>query len=248
MQVDLRSIFSPEVIIEEVVINVEKIICDKANNGDINVVKLGNMLVRSPKNPTISPESNVPGANDEVILSNKEKRKERKWSKKETAFDKTNDANEKPSQVAATGTEKHFVVKKMKIHLGDCELYNMAGKGEHKTVKLDLTWNFTNVRSGQDVVRKITEDLQIHGVAVVIGSALGAIFNLSGISYIKNSIHKVGKVGQGLMRGIAEAIGGFLPGREGTEHSAVNLKKESKTLNESSSDALPLDEKSSAEI
>ncbi|MDR0418155.1 MAG: hypothetical protein LBH08_01840 [Puniceicoccales bacterium] len=211
MQVDMRSLIKSQVEIEEAKVDVEKIICEKNDNGDINIVEFAEIFIPKKKNKLpkfIKNAGNIDGAIAyDTIVSPRKKRHLSKMADKSSA---TMDEDSEKDQ---------FIIKKIKIALGVCELYNITNKGDHKTIKLDLLWDFHNAHSLDKIVKKVGRDLQNYGVSIVVYGILESIFNIPGLNAAKYTIEKIRNIVGGTFKGITENIVRLLPNYDEKENT-----------------------------
>jgi hypothetical protein len=80
------------------------------------------------------------------------------------------DKPDAPLRFFAIREGSQCVVRKMTIYLGKIELHNVAK--ESKKIKINETWNFTNVRSESEVIESISVRLQHHSIGLIIQNAL----------------------------------------------------------------------------
>ncbi|MDR1366814.1 MAG: hypothetical protein LBJ13_02815 [Puniceicoccales bacterium] len=206
MQVDMRSLIKSQVEIEEAEVDVEKIVCEKGDNEDINIVKFAEIFIPKDKNKLPKFIKNAGGIDgavtyDTVVSSRKKKRLSKITDRSSAATDGDSEKNQ-------------FIIKKIKIAFGVCELYNIANKGDHKTMKLDLLWDFHNARSLDGIVRKVGRDLQSYGVSIVVYGVLESIFNIPGLNVAKYTVVKIRDIVGGVFKGVTETIVELLPGYE----------------------------------
>ncbi|MDR2807314.1 MAG: hypothetical protein LBB11_04150 [Puniceicoccales bacterium] len=189
VKVNLLSFLKSETVIDEVFINIDKVTCERTEDGRINLMELKTAF--SPKESTASTEA----------VESRSKRK--RGSQKSSAKAGTQDAS--------AGDSFKFVIKKLHLHVGSFELYNITAKKEHKTINANLTWNFVDVHSTKEIGDTITTQLQNYGLSIIIQSLWGTVLDLPGIKTAKQAVQKVGQFSQDVLKNTAETVMGLLP-------------------------------------
>ncbi|MDR1591118.1 MAG: hypothetical protein LBR92_03970 [Puniceicoccales bacterium] len=197
---DLLTLFNPEMVLEESVIDVDRIICETNKRSEINILSLLEAFV--------PPEKEVPKS---IKKLEKNDNNRKNYPVKITA---NKLKNKTPLKFFANNEGGRCVVRKMAVYLGTFELHNITRDGDNKEIEVNERWNFTNVRSQREVIEAIKIRLQQHGIGLVIQAAFEAIFNFPGIKSAKGVIEGMGRLGQVFFKGIAEAMGKMLPNKE----------------------------------
>ncbi|MDR2200813.1 MAG: hypothetical protein LBN94_01755 [Puniceicoccales bacterium] len=195
VKADLFSLFNPEVVVDEIILDVDKIVYDRSETGDINLELLSKAFVSSKKEHPQTSKGNV-------VSAKKDTPKQKIFAK--TAPNVKSDAG--PLKLTLIDGECHFMVRKMTVHLGHLELYNFPTKGAHRNINIDATWNFTNVHSRQEISDVIIAHLQGYGIALIIQNVLATIFDLPGVKSVKRSVKKVSHFGQRLIKGVVKTF------------------------------------------
>jgi hypothetical protein len=200
---NLLTVFNPEIVIDEVVLGIERVICEKGADGEMNVWAFQNAF-------SVLDESDL-GA----LPRRRRRAKRRSGGEEESAVEK---AAPKANGAGDSGPLKffaqnggRFVIRKMTIRMGSFELHNITAPGEKKEIDVNQTWTLTDVRSRKDVVDFVMARLQSYGLGIVLQSALGAIFNLPGMKLVKHGMEKVSHLGRGVFKGVGEAMTRILP-------------------------------------
>jgi hypothetical protein len=216
VKANLLTILSPEVILEEAVVNVKRVIYDTNRRGEINVLSLAEAF-GMPKEENLEPIKKL--KNSEPGLKND---RDRKKHLVKVASDKFKDGA--PLRLFAIREGGQCIARKMVIYLGKIELHNATREGESKEIAINETWNFTDVRSLTEVIESIKVRLQRHSIDLVIESVFETVFNLPGIKFTKRLINRIGHFSQGLFGGIAESVMKVLPSK-GDINIEDNLSK-----------------------
>jgi hypothetical protein len=203
VKANLMTIFSPEVVIEEVIIEVDRIVCDANKQSEINILSFMEAF------------SGSEGKDSKLVQKlpkNDRSDRERKKYPMKIAADKLN--NGVPLRFLAIHESGQCVAKKMLVYLGKFELHNVIREGESAEIEVNATWNFTDVRSQSEVIEAIKARLQRHGINLIIQNAFEAIFNLPGIKPAKRLITGISRFSQDFFRDITESVMKMLPSKE----------------------------------
>jgi hypothetical protein len=196
---NLLTVMSPEIVIEEVVLGMERVICEKNSGGETNLGTFQNAFSMLQKNDLDSAPKRRRGA-----------RKRNRGDGEKTAAVADGASNNGPLKLFAQSGSR-FVIRKMMIHVGSFELHNITASGEQQVVDVNQTWTLTNVHSRKEVIDFVTARLQKYGVNIAIQSVFGAIFNLPGVRSVKSAMAKVGQLGRGMFKKVSETVMQELP-------------------------------------
>jgi hypothetical protein len=108
--------------------------------------------------------------------------------------------------------ERHFMIRQLNFAIGTCELYNIPNREDHKVIKFDLLWNFHNVRSLEDVAKKVEYDLRKCGVPIIVSNVLESIFNIPGINMVRHTVKAARHIGGSIFKGVTKVITWLVPG------------------------------------
>ncbi|MDR2371977.1 MAG: hypothetical protein LBD60_02410 [Puniceicoccales bacterium] len=203
VKANLLTVFNPEMVIEEVILEVDRIVCDANKQSEINILSFMEAFASSE------------GKDSKLVQKspkNDRSDRERKKYPVKVAADKLN--NGVPLRFFSIHESGQCVAKKMLVYLGKFELYNVIREGESTEIAVNATWNFTDVRSQSEVIEAIKARLQRHGINLIIQNAFEAIFNLPGIKHAKRLIVGISRFSQDFFKGITESVMKMLPSKE----------------------------------
>jgi hypothetical protein len=196
---NLLTVFNPEIIFEDIIIDVDRVICDTNGRGEINILNLMEAFAK-PKENELEP-----------IKKLKKDSRERKKYPVKVASHKL--PKEESLKFFAIREGSQCVARKMVVYIGKFELHNMTKEGENREIKIDEMWSFSNVRSQSEVIEAIKVRLQRHGVGLVIQNTFEAIFNLPGVKPVTHLIKGISRFSQGFFKGVAESMMKILPSK-----------------------------------
>jgi hypothetical protein len=196
---NLLTIMSPEIVVDEVILSVERVICEKNSSGEMNLLTFQNAF-------------SVPGKDDAGSApKHRHGTRKRNRSEGEKAVAVADGASNNRPLKFFTRSGGRFVIRKITIHVGSFELHNVTASGERKVIDVNQTWTLTDVRSRKEVVNFVTTRLQNYGVGVVIQNVFGAISNLPGIKSVKSAIKEMSHLGRGMFKKVSETMMQALP-------------------------------------
>jgi hypothetical protein len=203
VKANLLTIFNAEIVIDEAIIEVERIVCDANKQNEINVLSFMEAFTKSKEEDSKLIQK---------MPKNDRSDRERKKYPMKMAVDKFD--KRVPLKFFAIHESGQYVAKKMVVYLGKFEFYNIVREGEGNEIEVNATWNFTDVRSRNEVIEAIKTRLQRHGIDLIIQNAFEAIFNLPGIKPVKHLISGISRFSQNFFKGITESVMKMLPNKE----------------------------------
>jgi hypothetical protein len=199
VKANLLTVFNPEMVIEEVIVEVERVVCDANKQREINILSFMDAFSE--------------GGDSKLQLADPDRSgRERKRQPANGVVDKLN--KEAPLKLLAIHEGGQYVAKKMSVYLGKFELHNVIREGENSEIDVNAIWNFTDVRSRREVIEAIGVRLRRHGIDLIIQSAFDAIFNLPGIKPAKRLIGGISRFSQKFFKGITESMMKMLPSKD----------------------------------
>lgn len=221
-EVNWSSLLQNEIVIPEVVIDIDRITCEKNKAGEMNLMLLADSLVqKTPEDLAVMNPPNAKKAGPEKKDS--EKQGKNLHEGKLVVGEKYR----KIKDFVSIKEGKHFVVRKLTLRIGTCELYNVLTEGEVRKLKINKTLQFEDVRSKKDIIAAILADpdLQAYGVTLVVQVALGSILNFPGVKAVQQTVKDVHKAGQEMVNEATSFVQGLLPSTEALKSLPDQLKE-----------------------
>jgi hypothetical protein len=222
LKANLLSMMAPEMVIEEIVIDVDRIVCDKNNQDDINVLEFGKAFMIS--------EAKYLQLNKKRGKSVKDKKSDAKESlvKPESEKSESEKADDSSSKFFTICDDGHFVARKVMIHIDTFKLHNVTMAGEDKTIPINETWTLTDVKSKKEVIESVITHLQKYGIGIIMQNIFETVSNLPGIKSVNHVVEKVGRWGRGIFKSMAKAMTKMLPSKSAPETNTASNKPEPK--------------------
>jgi hypothetical protein len=199
IKMNLLSLLNPAVVVDEITIDMDRIVCDQNDSGDIGILKLCKAL-------TASGDENLKSREKKLEPLRKSNQKNGHTKHLTNVAPNGEESDQKLLKLASVKEGSQFMVKKMNLRIGRFELYNITGKGEHRTINVDVTWNFTGVRSRNEVINRVMSGLKGHGISVIVKKFLNSIFDLPGVNIFKHSVKKVSNFCQEILKKITSSM------------------------------------------
>lgn len=221
-EVNWSSLFQNEIVIPEVVIDIDRITCEKNKAGEMNLMLLADALMqKTPENLAVV---NPPSTKK---MSQNQKDTEKQGKNLHEGKLVVGEKYRKVRDFVSIKEGKHFVVRKLTLRVGTCELYNVLVEGEARKLKINKTLQFEDVRSKKDIVAAILADpdLQAYGVTLVVQVALGSILNFPGVNAVQQTVKGVHKAGKEMVNEAASFVQGILPSKEALKSIPDQLKE-----------------------
>ncbi|MDR1435073.1 MAG: hypothetical protein LBI77_01555 [Puniceicoccales bacterium] len=223
IKMNLLSLLNPEVVVDEVTIDMDRIVCDQNNSGDIGILKLCKALTASEDETLKSREKKL-----EPLRKSNQKNGHTKYLSNVTSNGEESD--KKLLKLASVKEGSQFMVKKMNLRIGRFELYNITGKDEHKTINVDVNWNFTDVRSKNEVINRVMSGLKGYGISVIVEKFLNSIFDLPGVKIFKHSVRKVSNFCQEIFKKITSSIVDSMAKAGSIKNSLMNIPQNEESM------------------
>ncbi|MDR1303434.1 MAG: hypothetical protein LBJ81_02330 [Puniceicoccales bacterium] len=196
---NLLTAMSPEIVVDEVILSMERAICEKNSAGETNLLVLQNAFSMLKNGDSSDAPKRRHGT-----------RKKNRGDGEKTVAVADGASSGGPLKFFAQGGGR-LVIRKMTIHVGSFELHNVTTSDEQRVIDVNQTWTLTDVRSRKEVIDFVTARLQNYGVGIVIQNVFGAIFNLPGVRSVKSAMEKVSHLGRGMLKSVSEAMTQALP-------------------------------------